>query len=68
MCVAVAGHENPSLITVMLAFVLFRIFDIVKPFPISRMERLPGGYGVMADDVLAGLFTNILILAWTRLI
>jgi len=68
MCVAIAGHKNPSLITVMLAFVLFRIFDIVKPFPISRMERLPAGYGVMADDVLAGLFANILILAWTRLI
>jgi phosphatidylglycerophosphatase A len=48
--------------------VLFRIFDIVKPFPISRMERLPGGYGVMADDVMAGVFANIILFAWTRLI
>jgi phosphatidylglycerophosphatase A len=38
-----------------LAFVLFRAFDILKPWPISRLERLPGGLGIMADDVLAGL-------------
>jgi phosphatidylglycerophosphatase A len=40
---------------------LFRVFDILKPFPISAAERLPGGLGVMADDVVAGLFTNLLI-------
>ena len=68
MCVTIAGHKDPSLTTVIIGFVLFRIFDIVKPFPISRMERLPGGYGVMADDVLAGVFANILLFAWTRLI
>lgn len=38
----------------LLAFVLFRFFDIVKPWPISRLERLPGGLGIMADDMLAG--------------
>jgi len=36
-------------------FVLFRVFDIVKPFPIRLSQRLPGGLGVMIDDVLAGL-------------
>jgi phosphatidylglycerophosphatase A len=37
------------------AFVCFRVLDIVKPFPINRLERLPGGVGIMADDLLAGL-------------
>ncbi len=39
----------------LLAFILFRAFDIAKPWPISRAERLPGGLGIMADDVVAGL-------------
>jgi phosphatidylglycerophosphatase A len=38
-------------------FVLFRIFDVVKPFPARRAERLPGGWGIMTDDVLAGLYS-----------
>ena len=67
MCVAMAGHKA-SLTNVIIGFVLFRIFDIIKPFPINRMERLPRGYGVMADDVLAGVFSNIIILGWTRLV
>ena len=37
------------------AFVCFRVLDIIKPFPINRLERLPGGVGIMADDLLAGL-------------
>ena len=44
-----------------LALVLFRIFDIGKPFFIKRMEKLPGGVGVMMDDVLAGIYTNVLL-------
>jgi phosphatidylglycerophosphatase A len=40
---------------VVLAFVFFRVFDIVKPFPLRKLERLPGGWGIMADDVGAGL-------------
>lgn len=42
------------------AFLFFRVFDIAKPYPISRSQRLPGGWGVVADDVLAGLFANVL--------
>jgi phosphatidylglycerophosphatase A len=42
-------------------FVLFRIFDIWKPFPIRRLERLPGGWGIMADDWLAGVYAAILL-------
>jgi phosphatidylglycerophosphatase A len=37
-----------------LAFVFFRFFDIIKPYPIRRLERLPGGWGIMADDIGAG--------------
>jgi phosphatidylglycerophosphatase A len=43
------------------AFILFRFFDIVKPFYIRRMEKLPSGWGVMADDILAGVYTNLLL-------
>ncbi len=38
-------------------FVLFRIFDIAKPFPAGRAEKLPGGWGIMLDDVVAGLYS-----------
>ncbi|HEY5346837.1 MAG TPA: phosphatidylglycerophosphatase A [Rhizomicrobium sp.] len=45
-----------------LAFIFFRLFDIAKPWPVSAMERLPGGYGVMMDDMLAGLIAGLLAL------
>jgi phosphatidylglycerophosphatase A len=38
-------------------FVLFRIFDVIKPFPARRAEHLAGGWGVMTDDVIAGLYS-----------
>jgi len=41
------------------AFVLFRIFDIAKPFPCRRLEKLPGGWGIMADDWMAGVYAAI---------
>ncbi|MCE2541870.1 MAG: phosphatidylglycerophosphatase A [Acidobacteria bacterium] len=51
---------------VIAAFVLFRLFDIVKPFPVRRTERLGGGWGVMADDLAAGVYAHValLLLAW----
>ncbi len=42
--------------TAAIGFVWFRVFDIAKPWPISRLEHLPGGWGIMADDLLAGVF------------
>jgi len=57
----------PSVAIVTLAFVLFRFFDIMKPFPMSKLEKLPGGAGIVLDDVMAGLYTFLvlrLILAW----
>lgn len=44
-------------ICLLLGFLLFRIFDIVKPFGISRLQRLPGGWGILADDLAAALAT-----------
>ena len=53
---------------VVAGFFLFRFFDILKPFPIRRIEkRWRGGYGVVSDDVLAGIYANI-ILQLTHLI
>ena len=40
-------------------FVLFRFFDVVKPYPARRLERLPGGVGVMADDAMAAIYANV---------
>ena len=45
----------------LLGIVLFRAFDIWKPFPIRRLEKLPGGWGIMADDWLAGVYAAILL-------
>ena len=49
-----------------IGFGLFRLFDIWKPFPIRRIEHLPNGIGVMADDLLAGIygFVTLQALAW----
>ena len=52
-----ADHWRPYL----LGFVLFRLFDITKPWPVSAAERLPGGFGIMMDDVVAGIAAAILV-------
>lgn len=46
---------------IVIAFALFRLLDIFKPLGIRAMEKLPGGYGMMADDVLAGIYSAIVI-------
>jgi phosphatidylglycerophosphatase A len=48
------------------AFFLFRIFDIIKPFPVRKSESLPGGLGIMVDDVLAGAYVLALLLLARR--
>ena len=54
---------------VLCGLVLFRFFDIVKPLFIRKMEALPSGWGIMFDDVLAGIYANILLQAvvWLKL-
>lgn len=47
-------------------FILFRSFDIVKPFPLRRLEKLPGGTGIMMDDVGAGLYALVLLQLWVH--
>lgn len=44
---------------VIVGFVLFRVLDVVKPFPSARFEQLPGGLGVMADDGMAAIYGNL---------
>ena len=51
----------PNVLWLAAAFVCFRIFDVLKPWPGRRLERLPGGWGIMADDVAAGLYGAILL-------
>ncbi len=57
----------PTLSHIVIGFVLFRVFDIVKPFPIRLCERrFPGGYGVVGDDIVAGAYANIVLLLLIR--
>jgi phosphatidylglycerophosphatase A len=48
-------------------FVLFRLFDIVKPWPIRKLEKLPAGWGILADDLLAGVFAAVGLIACVKL-
>lgn len=48
-------------IGVLLGFVLFRGLDVAKPFPARQLERLHGGFGVMADDAMAAIYANLLL-------
>lgn len=50
-----------SWIWLIAAFLIFRLFDILKPFPVNVSQRLPGGWGVMIDDILAGIYTNLVL-------
>ena len=45
----------------LVGFVVFRILDVIKPFPSARFERLPGGLGVMADDGMAAIYGNLVM-------
>ena len=59
MLSVLAAPPTPAVLAV--AFLLFRLFDIVKPFPAGRSQRLPGGVGVMVDDLIAGLYALVLV-------
>ena len=55
-----------SWVGVLAGFFAFRIFDIVKPFPARAAERLPGGWGIMVDDLVAGVYAHLVVrlLGW----
>jgi len=50
---------SQMIVAAVLGFLLFRLFDIVKPWPIRKLEVLPGGWGILADDLLAGVYAAI---------
>ena len=61
-------HQGASsLLLILLGFLLFRIFDITKPFGIKALEKLPGGFGIVLDDVMAALYANLALQAVARL-
>ncbi len=58
----------PTIAYLVAGFLLFRFFDILKPLPIRKIEKIfPGGLGIMADDLLAGIYTNLVLQAWRLL-
>lgn len=62
LTVVVAGTGAAALV---VGFLLFRVFDVVKPFPADASQRLRGGLGVMADDLIAGVY-GLIVLAGLR--
>lgn len=63
MQVILVGVADISLWGIILAFFVFRVFDVVKPYPVGRSQQLPGGYGIVIDDFLAGIYTRIVLIA-----
>ena len=53
--------------TVILAFFIFRLLDTLKPYPADRLQKLNGSAGIMSDDIVAGLYTNIVLQLGLRL-
>lgn len=55
-------------LTIVVGFLLFRVMDVVKPWPARSLEALPGGWGIMADDVAAGVYAHlclqVVLLVW----
>jgi phosphatidylglycerophosphatase A len=66
MCVTMLAIPL-TLTTGLAGFILFRFFDVIKPPPARQMERLQGGWGVVMDDVVAGIMANILLRIWVAL-
>ncbi|MCD6455155.1 MAG: phosphatidylglycerophosphatase A [Candidatus Aminicenantes bacterium] len=52
---------SKGLTQVFLAFILFRFFDAIKPFPVRQAEKIRGGFGIMLDDIIAGLYALVLV-------
>lgn len=66
-CWAALLQISPSPAPLLAAFVLYRVFDIWKPFPVGLVERLPGGWGIMLDDLVAAIYANLsvrLLVRW----
>jgi phosphatidylglycerophosphatase A len=59
--IALAGARPLNVKSWIGAFVLFRLFDIWKPIPVRNLEKLPGGSGIVADDLMAGLYAALVL-------
>lgn len=66
--ITVAWTAGPSPLALFVAFFVFRFFDVFKPPPARRMESIPGGDGILLDDVVAGLFGWVLVMLPARLL
>ncbi len=68
--VTLVGAATLNWKSFLAAFVLFRLFDIWKPYPIRKLEKLPEGWGVVMDDILAGVYGAVLLrlLGWWNLV
>jgi phosphatidylglycerophosphatase A len=55
--------RNPRFVLLLMGFLFFRLFDIIKPFPIRRLERVPVGFGIVLDDLAAGFYASLIIFA-----
>lgn len=56
-----AASTEIAITTIIAGFLLFRIFDIIKPWPIKKLEALPRGWGILCDDLLAGIYASIVL-------
>jgi phosphatidylglycerophosphatase A len=59
---------GPALFTLGYAFVAFRVFDILKPWPARRAQKVPGGWGIVLDDLVAGVYAAVLVQGLSRLL
>ena len=66
MQIVLVGAQ-PTLLGIAAAFLWFRAFDIWKPYPIHRLQALPGGWGIVADDALAGLYSRLVMILLSML-
>jgi phosphatidylglycerophosphatase A len=67
MLITLALHPV-NVVGAIIGFFIFRVLDVVKPWPARRLELLPGGFGVVLDDVMAGVYGNLLMWGLIRLL
>jgi len=63
---SLATPDN-ALMTLVIAFLAFRVMDILKPWPAYRLQRIPGGFGILIDDLFAGVYAAIIVQLVVRL-
>ena len=67
MLITLALHPV-NVLGAITGFFIFRVLDVIKPWPARRLELLPGGFGIVLDDVMAGIYGNLLIWGLVRLL